>query len=666
MPFFEKVLVANRGEIACRILRTCRDLGLATVAVYSDADADEPHVKLADEAVRIGPAPVRESYLDIEAVMRAARLTGAQAVHPGYGFLSENADFAEAVRDEGLVFIGPRAETIRSMGSKAGARTLMASHGVPIVPGYSGLDQSDDAMVEAAAGIGFPVLIKASAGGGGKGMSIVRSVDEMAPALAQARRVAHAAFGDATLLLERYVESPRHVEVQIFGDTHGDAVHLFERECSVQRRFQKIVEESPSPAPTLTPALREALCEAGVTAARAMGYEGAGTVEFLLDPQGRFYFLEVNTRLQVEHPVTEMVTGLDLVRLQILVAQGMSLRALLPEVRQTGHAIEVRLYAEDPENDFLPATGHLLEWAPPAGPGLRFDTGIAVGSRVDIWYDPLLAKVIAWGPTRAEAILRLAGALRGLGVQGVRTNRAFLQAVLAHPAFQAGDTHTHFIADHFPPASRHFPVAAESVHAAAIAAALVDATTRRRTNPHVPAVRPGFRLHAEATQTALFDAPGGEVRVEYAATPGGRWRARVGADAWQSARLEAAPEAGPAAWRLTLDARTRVFHVLAEGDTRGVRGPDFTLRLVERPRFPEAELAAVHGGCVAPMPGRVVQVLVEAGAEVGPGTPLVILEAMKMEQTLTASGPATVDRVCFAAGDRVEAGAVLLELTPIA
>jgi len=338
---FSSVLVANRGEIACRILKTCRAMGLRTIAVYSDADADAPHVALADEAVRLGEAPAAESYLRVDRILEAARSTGAEAIHPGYGFLSENADFAQAVADAGLVFIGPRPETIRQMGSKAGARALMASHGVPVVPGYSGA-QDDAAMAAAVAAIGLPVLIKSSAGGGGKGMSIVRSLDALPAALASARRTALAAFGDDTLLLERYVEAPRHVEVQIFGDRHGHAMHLFERECSVQRRFQKVIEESPSPASQLSAAIRERLCEAGVRAARALGYEGAGTVEFLLDADGGFYFLEVNTRLQVEHPVTELVTGLDLVRLQLLVAMGGALTELVPHLDRRADQLAAR------------------------------------------------------------------------------------------------------------------------------------------------------------------------------------------------------------------------------------------------------------------------------------------------------------------------------------
>ena len=664
MPIFHKVLVANRGEIACRILRTCRDLGLETVAVYSDADVQSPHVRLADEAVRIGPAPAPESYLHIPALLEAARRTGAEAIHPGYGFLSENAGFAEAVRAAGLVFIGPRPETIVAMGSKSGARAIMSGHGVPVVPGFMGPDQSDAAFVAAAVEIGFPVLIKASAGGGGKGMSIVGSADEVPAALAQARRLARSAFGDDTLLLERYVERPRHVEVQIFGDTHGHCVHLFERECSIQRRFQKIVEESPSPAPALTQAVRAALCDAGVTAARALGYEGAGTVEFLLDEAGRFYFLEVNTRLQVEHPVTEGVTGLDLVRLQVLVAQGARLADLLPaDLQQRGHAIEVRLYAEDPANEFLPATGRLLEFEASPMEGIRIDAGVATGTKVDIDYDPLLAKLIAWGPTRLEAIMRLRGALGRLALQGVTTNRDFLRAVLGHPAFVAGETHTHFIADHFPPEQRIFPATADQLTWALLAATLGDAEARRATNPHVPAVRPGFRADRAATQWTTFAGPEGDARVEYrctgTATGTGRYRARVGTGAWVDAVVSAT---GDGHLDLTVDGLRRVLRVVRDAELHAVRGPGFTVRLFEHDRFPERIAAQGHGGCRAPMPGRVVQVLVSAGESVAAGASLVILEAMKMEQVITAPQAGTVARICVEVGGRVEAGAILVEL----
>ena len=440
---FGKILIANRGEIAVRVARTCRAMGIPTVAVYSEADRDALHTREADEAVLVGPAEAARSYLDIDALLAAAMRTGADAVHPGYGFLSQNADFAEAVVRAGLTFIGPPPAVHRAMGDKQAARRRMAASGVPVVPGYDGDDQSDGALLAAARSIGGPVILKPSRGGGGKGMRVVRSAADFASALAASRREARAAFGDERMVLERYVEKPRHVEVQVLGDTHGHLVHLFERECSIQRRHQKIVEETPSPA--LAPEGRAALCAAGVAAARAAGYVNAGTVEFLLAPDGAFYFLEVNTRLQVEHPVTEAVTGLDLVRLQIEIAAGRALPFGPDEVRAQGHALECRLYAEDPDHDDRPAPGRILHHAAPEGPGVRFDSGVATGSEVTVHYDPMLAKLVTWGRDRDEAVQRMHAALRRTVVLGVTTNLARLQAIVDHPAFRAGALHTGFI-----------------------------------------------------------------------------------------------------------------------------------------------------------------------------------------------------------------------------
>jgi acetyl-CoA carboxylase biotin carboxylase subunit len=460
MPAVRKVLIANRGEIAVRIIRTCRAMGVATVAVSSEADTDALHVRLADEAVLIGPPPARESYLVVEKLLDAAKKTGADAVHPGYGFLAENARFAAAVGDAGLTFIGPPPQAIATMGDKVAARTLMEKAGVPVVPATPVLDPDPAVFARAAAGLGFPVVIKAAAGGGGKGMRIVRRVEELAEAVAGASREATSAFGDGRIYLERYLERPRHVEVQVFADTHGTVVHLGERECSIQRRHQKIVEESPSPAVDAT--LRAAMTDAGIRAAAAVDYVGAGTIEFLLDEQGRFYFLEMNTRLQVEHPVTEWITGLDLVREQILVARGerLSFRDITPR----GHAIECRLYSEDPAHGFLPATGTVHVLGEPSGAWVRFDSGITAGSRIGVEYDPLLAKLSTFGATREEARTRMLAALRETVLLGVITNRDYLAAVLAHPAFASGATHTEFLAEHFagwtPPAGRHGDVAA--------------------------------------------------------------------------------------------------------------------------------------------------------------------------------------------------------------
>jgi acetyl-CoA carboxylase biotin carboxylase subunit len=441
-----RVLVANRGEIAVRVIRACRELGIESVAVYSDADAGAPHTVLADRALRVGPAPSPESYLDIARIVDAARRSGADAVHPGYGFLAENAAFAAACGEAGLVFIGPTPDAIARLGSKVRARALMANAGVPVVPGATPADQAPDGIAAAATAIGLPVLLKASAGGGGKGMRVVRSAGELDEAIAAARREATAAFGDGTLYVERLVERPRHVEVQVLADHHGGIVHLFERECSAQRRHQKVVEESPSPA--LTPALRAHMGAAAVAAAAAAGYRNAGTVEFLLDGTGdaaRFYFLEMNTRLQVEHPVTEAVTGLDLVHLQIGIASGGPLPFGQPDVSQRGHAIECRVYAEDPEAGFLPQAGRLLLYREPDGPGVRVDSGVVEGGEVTVHYDPLLAKLIAHAPTRAAAIARAQVALRQFPVLGIRTNVPFLIRLLGHPAFRAGEVDTGFI-----------------------------------------------------------------------------------------------------------------------------------------------------------------------------------------------------------------------------
>jgi 3-methylcrotonyl-CoA carboxylase alpha subunit len=459
---FSRILIANRGEIACRVIRTARRLGIGTVAVYSSVDAGARHVQLADEAVAIGPAPARDSYLRGDVLIDAARRTGASAIHPGYGFLSENADFAASCAASGLVFIGPPVEAIRAMGSKSAAKTLMAAAGIPVVPGYHGEDQSDDRLAAEAAVIGYPVLLKAVAGGGGKGMRIVARPDELLACLASARREARAAFGDERMLVERYLARPRHLEVQVFGDTHGQLVHLFERDCSVQRRHQKVVEEAP--APGISVEQRRDLGRLAVAAARAVDYTSAGTVEFIAGQDGQCFFMEMNTRLQVEHPVTEFITGQDLVEWQLRVAAGEPLPLTQEQIRLSGHAIEVRLCAEDPGRDFLPATGLLRELRFPAeGPEMRVDTGVGAGDAVTIHYDSLLAKVIVHGPDRAAALQRLQAALRETEVIGVRTNRDFLVALAQHPVFAAGPVDTGFLDSHRAELVR--PVAPRSVAA---------------------------------------------------------------------------------------------------------------------------------------------------------------------------------------------------------
>jgi 3-methylcrotonyl-CoA carboxylase alpha subunit len=473
MPLLRKVLIANRGEIAVRIARTCRAMGIPSVAVFSDADQDALHAREADEALPLGPAEAARSYLNIDAVLAAVKKAGADAVHPGYGFLSQNADFAEAVAHAGLRFVGPPAAVHRRMGEKSGARRLMTAAGVPVVPGYDGDEQQEQALLAAAEGVGWPVMIKPSRGGGGKGMRVARSAAEFLAALVASRREAKAAFGDEAVVLERFLERPRHVEVQVLADEFGNVIHLGERECSIQRRHQKIVEETPSPA--LDAETRAKLCAAGVAAARAASYVNAGTVEFLLDASGRFFFLEMNTRLQVEHPVTEAVTGLDLVRLQLEVAAGRRLPLAQHDVTTRGHALECRLYAEDPERDDLPAPGRVLLLVAPEGPRVRFDSGVATGSDVAVHYDPLLAKLVTWGSDRAEAIEQMEAALRRLVLLGVTTNQARLRAIVAHPAFRRGDLHTQFVDEHL---STPADAAAPPVEALLALAAVVHRSGR--------------------------------------------------------------------------------------------------------------------------------------------------------------------------------------------
>ncbi len=630
-------------------------MGLETVAVFSEADADAPHVRfsasgagqaVAHQAVCIGPAPAAQSYLDIDKVLEAAARTGATAIHPGYGFLAENPDFVDAVAEAGLIFIGPGADAVRAMGDKASARALMAARGVPVVPGYDGEAQDEATFVAEAERIGFPLLVKASAGGGGKGMSVVESAAELPAALAGARRVAESAFGDGRLLLERYVTRPRHIEVQILGDTHGRVLHVFERECSVQRRFQKIIEETPSPA--VDEALRARLCEAAIKAGEALGYVGAGTVEFILGADGEFFFLEVNTRLQVEHPVTEMITGLDLVRWQLLIALGEALPEQ-SEIHSNGHAIECRIYAEDAAQGFMPAVGRVVEWSAPHGAHVRVDSGVETGSEVGIHYDPMLAKVITWGPTRRESLLRMEGALRDLGVQGLTTNRAFLRAVLATPAFAAGEIDTHFVRTHL-----EGWAPSEALGERGLAAALWDAERSKAANPLLPGLRAGFRNNRWRGTRITHRCGEAEARVEYVALGEGRYR--------QGERLVSVTALEGARLVLEIEGLRQTFHVVAEGETRYVRDAAGQSVLELVPDFPEAEDEEAAGGCVAPMPGRVTQVLVTEGQPVEKGAALVVLEAMKMEQTLSASEAGTVVAVRCAEGEQVEAGAVLVEL----
>jgi 3-methylcrotonyl-CoA carboxylase alpha subunit len=661
---FSKILIANRGEIACRVIRTARRMGIATVAVYSEADGNALHAELADEAWPIGPAPARESYLNIEPILDAARNSGAEAVHPGYGFLSENADFAEACEAAGIVFIGPPASAMRTMGSKAEAKDLMERHGVPLVPGYHGADQNPARLLDEAERIGLPVLIKASAGGGGRGMRTVGSTAEFTAALAGAKREAEAAFGDDRVLIEKYLLRPRHIEVQIFADRHGNTVHLFERECSIQRRHQKVLEEAP--APGLEPAQRSAMAEAAVAAARAVGYIGAGTVEFIAEG-GEFFFIEMNTRLQVEHPVTEAVTGLDLVEWQFRVAAGEPLPICQQDLVLRGHAIEARLYAEDPERGFLPQTGtlHGLRFPPPEV--ARVDAGVRQGDIVTPFYDPMVAKIIAWGEDRAAAVGRLRRALAETAVLGVGTNLEFLARVAAHPEFVVGTVDTGFIERNRAALMRPRPPAPGTVLAAAALARLLaredaaKAAASRSGEPFSPWARTdGWRLNGRGHQELMF-RDGTEERLVCARSQAGSWLLQFGDRAIHAEGERRAD----AALSIVLDGVQKKLTLLDHGAETTVFLDGESWRLTEiDPLAARAGEDPTAGRLTAPMPGRVTQLMVQRGTSVRRGQPLMVIEAMKMEHTVTAPADGVVEAVRFGPGELVEEGAELITLAP--
>ena len=648
---FNKVLIANRGEIACRIATTCRALGFATVAVYSDVDRHARFVSECDEAIHLG-GPT--AYLDATLILGAAQRVGADAIHPGYGFLSENEGFARAVEDAGLVFIGPTPETIRQMGSKIEARRLMEANGVPVVPGYDGESQDDETLANEARRIGFPLLVKASAGGGGKGMRVVRDDASLIPALAQARREAKGAFGDETLLLERYIERPRHIEIQILGDAHGHLVHCFERECSIQRRHQKIIEETP--APSLDPELRDAIAAAALKVGELLSYRSAGTVEFILDPSGEFFFLEVNTRLQVEHPVTELTTGLDLVELQLAVAEGHPLPITQDEIAQEGHAIECRIYAEDPTTGFLPSTGTLYDWHFDDLEGLRVDSGVVTGDEVSVHYDPMLAKVITWGSTRSEATRRAVMALRSASIQGVRTNQTFLTSLLLHEGWATGETHTGFIPEHFPNLEEVGQVSPEVRIRAALVATLHRVNSRLTAARVLPGIPVGYRNNPWRDSEETWSLAGEATTVFYRSQGDGVFQMRV-EETPCTLRLVAAD--GPE-YDVEIDGyRARYRVVEGEGVTY-VHHPNGSVALEAEDRFPDVDAEEAGAACVAPMPGKVLQVFVAVGDAVEEGAPVAILEAMKMEQTISAPRAAVVASVPVAVGDLVEADTALV------
>jgi 3-methylcrotonyl-CoA carboxylase alpha subunit len=657
---FNKLLIANRGEIACRIIRTARLMGLRTVAVFSDADRDALHAALADEAVLIGPAPARDSYLHIEAIIDAARSSGAEAIHPGYGFLSENADFAQACAAADLVFVGPSAATIRLMGSKSTAKALMESAGVPVVPGYHGDDQSFATLASAADRIGYPVLVKASAGGGGRGMRVVGKGGELEEAVAGARREAGAAFGNDQLLIEKYIDKPRHIEVQVFGDTHGNIVSLHERECTLQRRHQKVVEEAP--AIVLGSERRAEMASAARAAAKAAGYVGAGTVEFIADAS-QFWFIEMNTRLQVEHPVTELITGLDLVEWQLRVAAGEALPLAQHDIRANGHAIEARIYAEDPDKGFLPSTGTIRSWREPSGDGIRVDTGFRTGDIVTPYYDALLAKLIVWGPDRPQALARMVEALGDFQVTGVTTNLAFLDLLMSHPLVARGEIDTGFIERELAALTMAAPAVAPLDLAAACVAVLVR-EQREQVPPTLPSAHPspwdrtdGWTIVGRRSRRLSFRHSAGRYDVVL-------WYGRDGLSMeWRGseARLQFVPREGALIDICLGDAPERVTAAWSgrELDLATLRG-HLDLHWID-PFAADLREAAAASRIVAPMPGTVTRILAEPGNHLQRGTPLIVLEAMKMEHTLRAPTDGRLKAIRCAVGDVVQEGAELAD-----
>jgi propionyl-CoA carboxylase alpha chain len=624
MKLFRRILIANRGEIAVRIMRACRAMGIETVAVYSEFDRDALHVRLADQAVPIGAAQARDSYLNIEKIIAAAKRTGADAIHPGYGFLAENAAFASACEEAGIVFIGPRASVIEALGSKIDARRLAQEAGVPVVP--------------APAENEFPKLIKASLGGGGRGMRIVRNAGEFKEAYAAAKGEAERAFGDGVLLVEKYIEGARHVEVQIFGDHHGEVMHLYERDCSVQRRHQKIIEECPSPA--IMSEIQSRMTDAAVALARKVGYTNAGTVEFLLAPSGDFYFIEVNTRIQVEHPVTEMVTGLDLIRLQIEIAQGGKLPDAQPE--QTGHAIEARLYAEDPANDFLPSTGVLHVWRPSeTSSGLRIESGVEEGTEIGVYYDPLLAKIIAYAEDRSSAIRKLTHALRNFAAQGVQTNREFLIELLESKEFQSGKAHTGF----------QLPVSSEADEEldrvfCSVTRAYVERTEHAR-RAILPSIPMRFRNNPTAAPAMKFAIGKNEYQID-----------------GEKSAIEMV-SVGEGYVDALIESVGHRFHIRQHGADYYVRSTLGQRAVTRQPRFPERAASEKHQSANSPMPGQVLRILVAEGQQVKPGDGLIVLEAMKMEQTIKATIQGVVRAVLVKPAQVVAPGQMLVEIESV-
>jgi 3-methylcrotonyl-CoA carboxylase alpha subunit len=658
---FRTLLIANRGEIACRVIRTARAMGLRTVAVYSEADRDALHVAEADEAVLLGPARARDSYLNIERVIDAARQSGAEAVHPGYGFLSENAEFAQACLDAGLVFVGPTAAMMTAMGSKSGSKFLMEQAGVPLVPGYHGEAQDETILAKAADQIGFPVLVKASAGGGGRGMRVVNSAAELAAAIVSAKREAKAAFGDDRMLIEKYVQNPRHIEVQIIGDSHGNLLSLFERECTLQRRHQKVIEEAPSP--TLNATQREAVCAAARKAAGAVSYVGAGTIEFVSDGKDVF-FIEMNTRLQVEHPVTELITGIDLVEWQLRVAFGEELPLKQDEIKLNGHAIEARVYAENPQKNFMPSVGHIKTWrTPDAIDGLRIDAGYRAGDAVSPYYDAMLAKVIAWAPTRAAAIERLNRGLEETDVRGIVTNIPFLSALVTHREVRANAIDTGFIERELKGLTASSSTLGDLEFCAAVAAITGEERKAARKEAHSP--WQAFGWMPVGRRQRVFSFRQGQGAEQKVSLHYGRGPLTLSIGEREFAFAASPVEDG--GFDLTLDGmKTHVVAVI-EGHELYLRTRNgrFDLHWVD-PFGGETEEQVGEDKIVAPLPGTVVALLAEEGATLEKGAAILTLEVMKMEQTLRAPYAGVLKKIKCKVGDIVGEGVELAEIEPAA
>jgi acetyl-CoA carboxylase biotin carboxylase subunit len=662
MSKITKLLVANRGEIAIRIFKTCREMGIATVAIFSDADENALFVKMADEAVRIGGKQPNESYLVMDKIIDAAKRTGANAIHPGYGFLSERAEFAKRCVEENIIWVGPHPKAIEVMGSKIGAKKIMQSHNVPTIPGYQGDDQSEATIKAKAVEIGFPVLLKASAGGGGKGMRIIREAKELDKAINEAKSEALSGFGDDTLLIEKYFDTSRHIEFQIFGDKHGNALHLFERECSIQRRYQKVVEESPSPF--ITAETRQKMGAAAVAACKAIQYDNAGTVEFIVAPDQSFYFLEVNTRLQVEHPITEEVTGLDLVRLQIEVAQGNPIPFKQENISQNGHAIEVRLYAEDAGNNFLPVSGKILDWIPANIEGLRYDTGIESGSEISTYYDPMIAKVISKGKDRKEAIARLSKGLQETVCTGFTTNKNFLIAILNNEDFQKGNFDTRFLDKKFQYDGEHYSQETLDI----LTCALIHFRFLQRENNRTIAqgVPAGWRNNFYQAQKESYSYKGFEFPISYT-NQNGELQITFADKKFTSNYY---PQT--AVSRLStvdnfivfeINNIRRKFFISENGNQYFVQSPQLgqiVLNSIERFQLPVEE--TVKGGYIAPMPGDITTVLVKPGDIIKSGDALLKMISMKMESTIEAHSDGEVEEVFVTDKQFVEAGTLLLKM----